>query len=177
MYRQRTNFAGNPYVIRFGGNLCGNGGPIGDMDIYNDCLTSVTDYVEFWDCYNRGVHSFAHTGVGGTIKAYVGQQDSTRPPCFNFGGAFTIEINNIRKYAYSYGCYDCPQVGDCEYGTDDPFECGACDVANGTCMIQDVTVRVRLSFDLQQMVGDFIDTATSPNDPLFIFHHGLVYIV
>lgn len=156
--------------------MCGvTTNPIGDIDVYYECLLEMTDYVEFYDCFNRGVHGRAHTTVGGSRRAYLNQTNANR--CFLFGNAFTNEINGVRKMAYNYGCYDCPEVNDCEFGVDDPFECASCTIANGTCEIEGETVNFRVQYDQQQIQGDFVDIGTSPNDPLFIFHHGMKMFV
>jgi len=80
------------------------------------------------------------------------------------------------------GCLDCPEPNSCTYDPDDlfaNFDCAACDISNITrCKsVFDEEGVMMNSFEdrfSQYNFGDFLDKATSPNDPLFMFHHNNV---
>merc|ERR1719242_595198 len=76
-------------------------------------------------------------------------------------------------------CFQCPEANSCTFNADDPFDnfnCAACNLSDSIsnssiCIIDDIE-KVILSDRLgQHSHGDFLDQSTSPNDPLFMFHH------
>jgi len=170
-------------VTRYGGNVCGaNDFSIGDVELYDHCLNNVTEYGAFVGCYNFGIHARAHIGVGGTRLAFSNQSQVPFPHCFSWhAGTWTKEVGNVRKWAQLYGCFDCPSIGDCDQGFDDDFvrfECAMCDLSEqvndeNECLFDELNITLSIGAERedQQMIGDFVDQSTSPNDPIFMFHH------
>merc|ERR1712129_324688 len=80
--------------------------------------------------------------------------------------------------AHEYGCFDCPLPGNCVRGFDDEFDCAMCDLSSrvdddNVCVYDGVNISLPIPSEreLQQVIGDFLDQSTSPNDPIFMFHH------
>lgn len=143
---------------------------------YEECLTgNYTNIADFFSCMNFPVHGAAHIGVSGTRPAFPNQTVDDWPTCTNWHGRGTSRINNIRKYAVNYDCFDCPASGDCILGVDD-VSCAKCELLNnGVCDIEGVNVNISpLDPDSQHLVGDFFDVSTSVNDPIFFAHHSNV---
>ena len=82
----------------------------------------------------------------------------------------------------NYDCFECPEPNSCTFDPDDDFsnfDCASCYLSNSTFTVNDTTycdiegeaVPILGDRFSQHLYGDLLDQATSPNDPLFMFHH------
>lgn len=181
LLRSRTNVNNNKYVTRIGGNVCGGEWPIGNSIVYEQCLTQVqTSIYDFFWCMDSSIHSSPHVGIGGTHLAYDGQYQSPGPSfdCLSYifaGNLFSPTFDRLteaRFMAYNWGCLDCPDASECGTAGDIfDFECATCN-SLGSCTLPDGDIQYIFGDrSMQQIAGDFMESGTSPNDPLFLFHH------
>lgn len=92
---------------------------------------------------------------------------------------FVSQIDGVKQLGINYDCFECPEANSCsfdEYDTFGNFNCAACDVSNTTgylsiCDIDGMPIPIAEGRLSQHTFGDFLDQATSPNDPLFMFHY------
>ena len=106
---------------------------------------------------------------------------SSDTTCVDWDNEFFVNISGHkinRFYTHpEHRCMSCPS--DCPLGDDidnNNERCKSCDTMNsdGSCTfgVYNLTYTTILNrANTEHIWGDFIDSATSPNDPMFFFHH------
>jgi len=126
------------------------------------------------------IHGRAHWSIGGSMKTRPDQPsnpvDYNSPfpwQCLSFAAAF-FPFQGVNQAAYNYDCFDCAYKTNgnfpCDPSTESPEECGLCSKAN-KCVIKGQNITITGTASGQYLFGDFLDVATSMNDPIFYGHH------
>eukprot|EP00811_Abedinium_folium_P035303 NODE_8107_length_1522_cov_11.559140.p1 GENE.NODE_8107_length_1522_cov_11.559140~~NODE_8107_length_1522_cov_11.559140.p1 ORF type:complete len:487 (+),score=82.04 NODE_8107_length_1522_cov_11.559140:99-1463(+) len=163
-----------PNLTRHGGGLCDVHQSVGNVSMWGKCLAK--DNIRDWHyCLDLEVHGRAHFGVGGGWERYrnMPQDDS----CFSFYGMIGNQIEGPGMGSYIYplvrGCLACPK---CIRNVTPPSEC-TCSCTRSNCTCDGIwTGRPDLAQNIiepkyVQVIGDHYDPISSPNDPIFFFHH------
>lgn len=183
-----------PFVTRRLGSLCGVRFDLGDPTAYSRCTNLKNpDISAFRQCIDPTLHGPAHLFVGGSWKrdSQKGLPDSLN--CAQWIGQIRPQLDNNTRLpkkpfvlgsfinAYTAGCLVCPQDGnkcDLEENPDScvcvrkdptPKACGP--LWTGLADRKDDFGVTLAPCSEQQIIGDFVDATTSPNDVIFAFHH------
>jgi len=184
-----------PFLTRRLGSLCGVHFQLGNPDAYTICQETISnpDMEAFRTCIDPTIHGPAHLYIGGSWKrdSQLGQPDSLN--CAQWIGQIRPQYNNrtsepvIPKSlgsfinAYSADCFECP---------DESNKCGLYENSDScVCIRKDPRPRscgplwtnldpsnpdsktTLAPCNEQQIIGDFVDAACSPNEIAFALHH------
>jgi len=126
--------------------------------IWGICLDMPT-YETYLVCINPGVHTHAHGFLGGIWNA------DDRPVLDRFG-CFYEHTYQVAS-AWTTGCVECPER--CSDPLD--LEVCKCGLNKTVCEAHGQARSLFAQLSPVATMGDFADTWTSANEPIFFFHH------
>jgi hypothetical protein len=148
--RSPWNVNPSPYITRYRYS-CGSE-TIFKTSIWEVCLKSPL-YIGWYACIDPMVHSWAHSFIGGIWNA---ESNASRIICY-------VENALIVPEAWGRGCFKCD--ANCKQG-----DTCSCNKSSEARCIEDKFYPGQKA----PIYGDFADAWTSPNDPIFFFHHANV---
>lgn len=148
--RSPWNVNPSPYVTRYGFS-CG-ASTDWNHSMWELCLKSPS-YLGWYACVDPTVHAWAHSWLGGVWDS---ESKLPRDACF-------LKNSIGVPKAWQKGCLKCTQ--NCTDASAAQSSC-SCKKANElSCLATDALIGHAPTY------GDFADAWTSPNDPIFFFHH------
>lgn len=120
-----------------------------DVGVWDTCLTA-PHYLEWYTCIDPTVHTWAHSFIGGVWNT---ERNVSRLECFLTNA---IGIPSL----WGNSCLDCTE--NCQV---DGGECSCKPSRELRCVVDRVLAMKAPTY------GDFSDAWSSPNDPIFFFHH------
>merc|ERR1711865_398123 len=120
--------------------------------MWERCL-SAPGYMLWYACQDPTIHTWAHSFLGGIWSS---PHNLTRIECYLENAVAVPEL-------WGHGCANCPD--NCTVGSQEQCLCAASKAAR--CLAGRVVSPT-------STYGDFADSWTSPNDPIFFFHHANV---
>jgi len=130
---------------------CGSTTTLGS-EMWDRCLLA-PEYMLWYACTDPTIHTWAHSFLGGIWNTPT---NLTRIECYIENAVAVPEL-------WGHGCINCPQnctaggSAKCVCSTSKELKCLAARAVSPTATF-----------------GDFADSWTSPNDPIFFFHHANV---